>query len=120
MWPRHIAWPKRNESARPPGLRLPREAGRQRGPESVQQRHHDRCIRGIYLVYTAKKQVFRINSDLFLSLGRSLHVFTCVDVYPFFWDLLKAGYTLKIRINSKISMKLGIYLVYAHHIPGML
>ena len=43
-------WPKRNGSARRPGLRLLREAGGQSGPESVQLRHHDRYIRGIYLV----------------------------------------------------------------------
>ena len=63
--------------------------------------------------------MFEINTGLFLSLGCSFHVFTCVDVYPFFWDSVGASYTLKIRINSKIRMNLVIYIVYAQHIPGI-
>ncbi len=55
----------------------------------------------VYTEYKLQKQVFQINTDLFLSLGCSLPVLTCVDVYPFFWDLVAASYTLKIRINSK-------------------
>ncbi len=41
-----------------------------------------------------KKQAFRINTDIFLSLGCSLYVFTCVDVYSFIWDLVGASCTL--------------------------
>ena len=45
--------PKHNGSARPPGLRLLREAGRRGGQDRVRLVQNDGYILGIYQVYTA-------------------------------------------------------------------
>ena len=67
--------PKLNGSARRPGLRLLREAGRRSGQESVWLVDNDRYILGIYQVYTAK-YTFCVNIALCVSSTCSLPLYT--------------------------------------------
>ena len=110
--------PKLNGSARRPGLRLLREAGRRSRQESVRLGDNDGYILGIYQVYT-EIYAFWVNSDLCLTLTLSLPWYSWVDVCTFIWYLVGASIPLEIMHKSENWWIHKLCQSYTYYMPGI-